>query len=58
MFLVIMRLVVISIIEDTINNFLVNAAYLGISNLYFIVLIFNNMTRIQGMDPFEYKTAS
>ena len=41
-----MRLIVISTIKDTINDFLVDVACLSASNLYFIVLIFNNMTRI------------
>jgi len=55
---VVMRLIVISIIEDTINDFLVDVACLSISNLYFMVLIFNNMTRIQGIDPFKHKIAN
>jgi hypothetical protein len=46
MFFIVMRLVVISTIEDTINNFLVDAAYLDALNLHFIVLIFNNIMRI------------
>jgi hypothetical protein len=41
-----MRLIIISIIKDTINDFLVNIAYLSVSNLYFIILIFNNIIRI------------
>jgi hypothetical protein len=54
----VIRLIVISTIEDTINDFLVDTACLGVLNLYFIVLIFNNITRIQGIDPFKHKTAS
>jgi hypothetical protein len=46
MFPVVMRLIIINTMEDMINDFLMDIAYLGALNLYFIVLIFNNIMRI------------
>jgi hypothetical protein len=58
MFFVIMRLIIISAIEDTIDLFLVDAIWLGAPNLHLVVLILENMTTIKRMDSFEHKASS
>ena len=54
MLIVIMRLKVISAIEDIVNNLRKNTIKLATPNLHFSMLIFNNMTSIKRVNSFEY----
>ena len=58
MFLVIMRPIIISAIEDIVDLLLIGIIWLSAPNLYLIVLILKNMTTIKRMDSFEYKASS
>jgi hypothetical protein len=49
-----MRLEVISAIEGIVNNLRKNTIGLAAPNLYFSMLIFNNMTSIKRVNSFKY----
>ena len=54
MLIVIMRLKVISAIKGTVNNLKKNIIKLITPNLYFSMLIFNNITSIKRVNSFEH----
>ena len=58
MFLVIMRPIIISAMEDTVDLLLVDTIWLGVPNFHLMVLILKNMTTIKRIDSFKHKASS
>ena len=58
MFFVIIRPIIISTIEDTVDLLLIGVIWLGAPNFYLVVLILKNMTTIKRIDSFKHKASS
>jgi hypothetical protein len=58
MFLVIIRPIIISAIEDTVDLLLIDIIWLGTPNFHLVVLILKNMTTIKRIDSFKHKASS
>ena len=58
MFLIIIRPIIISTIEDIVNLLLIDIIWLGALNFHLIVLILKNITSIKRIDSFEHKASS
>ena len=54
----IMRPIIISAMEDTVDLLLIDTIWLGAPNFHLVVLILKNMTTIKRIDSFKHKASS